>query len=108
MTAAAAFAGMHADLIAVMGDPATYAAVTGGSVPVDALLDRHTVEVGEFGQTVSYRPSISVLCADVPKPEPGDTITFADPVTGVVTSTWRVVRPADMDDMVARLWVEPA
>jgi hypothetical protein len=105
----AAFASMHADLIAAMGEPATYAPAAGGAVvSLNAVLDRNTAELGEYGQTVAYRPSISVLCADVAKPQQGDIITFLDPVTGVVSSTWQVVRQASADDMVAVLWVAPA
>lgn len=100
MSALPAFADAHAELIAVMGDPATYASAAGGSVPLSALLDRHTAEVGEFGQTVAYRPSIAVLTADVSLVTAGDIITFE-------TSTWSVVRIADADDLVTRLWVEP-
>lgn len=105
----AAFAAMHADLIATMGDQATYAPADGGAaVPLNAVLDRHTAELGDYGQTVAYRPSVSVLCADVANPTKGDVITFADPVTGVVSSAWRVVRQANADDMVITAWVEPA
>ncbi|MEO5811550.1 MAG: hypothetical protein ABIU96_03940 [Rhodanobacter sp.] len=107
MSASAAFTAAHADLIAVMGDPPTYTPVGGGSdVPLQAVLDRHTAEVGEYGQTVAYRPSIAVLSADVPKPAAGDVITFTDPITDVVISTWTVLRIANADEYVTTLWVE--
>lgn len=96
-----AFIDMHRDLLGVMGEQATYAAGEGASVTINAMLDRHTAEVGEYGQTVAYRPSVSVLNADVPSPKAGDLITFAG-------SAWRVVRLADADDVVSRLWVEAA
>jgi hypothetical protein len=104
----AAFAGMHRDLIATMGDPATYVPAAGGSVPLLAVLDRNTAELGEYGQTVAYRPSVSVLCADVARPEQGDLVNFTDPDTGAVVSSWQVIRPASADDMVVQLWVAPA
>ena len=96
-----AFIDMHRDLLGVMGEQAVYAAGEGGSVTINALLDRHTAEVGEYGQTVGYRPSVSVLNTDVPSPKAGDLITFT-------ASAWRVVRLADADDVVSRLWVEAA
>lgn len=104
MSMQAAFTGMHAALIAVMGDPATYVPVTGASVPLQAVLDRNTAELGEYGQTVAYRPAISVLAADVAKPEQGDIITFDTPGMG----SWQVIRPASADGMVMQLWVAPA
>lgn len=100
----AVFADAHAELIATFGGPATYAPVAGGSIPLQAMLDRHTAEVGDFGQTVAYRPSISVLTSAVPLVTRGDVITF----DAEDTESWQVVRIADADDMVTRLWVEPA
>jgi len=108
MSAFADFTAAHRELIATLGDPATYAPVVGAPGVVQALLDRNSLELGEYGQTVAVRPAVSVLLADVPRPERGDLITFTDPVTGVITSTWRVVRPATVDDIVAQLWVESA
>lgn len=102
MGTAADFASAHRELIAVLGEPATYTpAAGGGAIAVTALLDRHTAEVGEFGQVVAYRPAVSVLCADVPRPEGGDVIAFAG-------STWNVLRIASSDDMAVQLWVEAA
>lgn len=108
MTALADFTAAHRDLLAAMGEQALYTPVAGSLRTVPALLDRHTAELGEYGQTVAFRPSVSVLLADVPRPEPGDIITFADEYTGAVTSTWRVVRVSTADDIVAQLWVESA
>lgn len=101
MSALPAFLDAHRDLLAALGEPATYAPAAGGSVALMALLDQHTAEVGEYGQTVAYRPAVSVLNADVPRPEQGDLITFVD-------SVWQVMRKADADDVVTRLWVEAA
>lgn len=97
----AVFADAHAALIATFGDPATYAPVAGGNIPLQAMLDRHTAEVGDFGQTVAYRPSISVLTSAVPRVTHGDVIALG-------AESWQVVRIADADDMVTRLWVEAA
>lgn len=102
------FTAAHRDLLAALGEPATYAPVVGDPGVVQALLDRNTAELGEYGTTVAVRPAVFVLLADVPRPERGDLITFADPITGAVTSMWQVVRPATMDDIVAQLWVELA
>lgn len=96
-----AFIDMHRDLLGMMGEPATYAVDAGVSISLNALLERNTAELGEYGQTVAYRPSVSVLNVDVLAPKPGDLITFA-------ASAWRVVRLADADDVVSRLWVEAA
>lgn len=95
------FTAAHRDLLAALGDPATYTPVAGDMVPLQALLDRNTAEVGEYGQTVAYRPAVSVLNADVDRPGQGDVIAFVD-------SRWRVIRPAAADDIVSVLWVEAA
>lgn len=100
----AAFTSMHADLIASMGDPGYYVPAAGGSIPVQAVLDRNTAELGEYGQTVAYRPSVSVLCADVARPQEGDIITFDSLALG----SWQVIRQANADGMVAQVWVAPA
>jgi hypothetical protein len=104
MSMQSAFADMHSDLIASLGDPATYVPATGGSIPLQAILDRNTAELGEYGQTVAIRPSVSVLCADVARPEQGDVITFDAPGMG----SWQVIRQASADGMAAQLWVAPA
>lgn len=93
------FTAAHRDLLAVFGEPATYTPVAGDMVSLQALLDRNTAEVGEYGQTVAYRPSIAVLNADVDRPEQGDVIAFA-------SSRWQVIRIANADDIVSVLWVE--
>lgn len=93
----------NADILSVMGDPAAYLPVSGqGGGSVQALLNRETAVIGEFGQTVAYRPSIAVLRTAVPAPGAGDTFTFPD------GSRWAVVRPADgtSDGIVTTLWVE--
>lgn len=102
MSALSAFRDAHAELLAVMGEPATWALAAGGSVAVQALLDRHTAEVGEYGQVVAYRPSIAVRCIDVPGAGRGDIVSFGDGLE------WQVIRVADADDMVTRCWVEQA
>lgn len=101
----AAFVGMHRALFARMGEPAMCTRA-GGSVPLQALLDRNTAEIGEYGQTVAYRPSISVLNADAGAIGQGDVVTFVHPVTGAPISAWQVVRIAHADDMVTTFWVE--
>lgn len=108
MNALADFTAAHRDLLAALGEPATYAPVVGTPGIVQAMLDRNSVELGEYGQTVAVRPAVFVLLADVPRPESGDLITFIDADTGIVTSMWSVIRPATLDDIVAQLWVEPA
>lgn len=92
----------HRDLIlALGGEQATYAPVSGEAAPVLAMLDRHTAEIGEYGQTVAYRPAITVLNADVPRPEQGDRITFP-------ASVWDVVSIANADEIISTLWVAAA
>ena len=108
MSVLADFTAAHRDMLATLGEPATYTPVVGDPFAVQALLDRNTAELGEYGQTVAFRPAISVLLADVPQPQRGDIITFTDTLTGNVISTWQVARPATMDDIVATLWVESA
>jgi hypothetical protein len=104
MSMQAAFADMHGELIATLGESATYVPAAGGSIPLQAMLDRNTAELGEYGQTVAYRPSVSILCADVARPEEGDVITFDAPGMG----SWQVIRPANADGMAVQLWVAPA
>jgi len=99
------FAGMHRDLLAVMGEPATYTPAAGGEpIPLQARLDRNTAELGEYGQTVAYRPAVTVIAADVARPEQGDLITFDASGMGI----WQVIRIATADDMAVQLWVAPA
>ena len=92
---AIAWIGQHAKA----GTEYAHMAHTGWFNTVDYRIN--DISVGEFGQVVAYRPAVSVLCADVPRPEGGDVIAFAG-------STWIVLRMASSDDMAAQLWVEAA
>jgi len=96
-----AFTAAHRDLLAALGEPATYISAGGDIIELQAMLDRNAAEIGEYGQTVATRPAITVLNADVERPEQGDRITFA-------ASAWEVVRVANADDIVSVLWVSPA
>lgn len=101
MSALDAFRGAHADLLAELGELAMWAFADGTRTPVQALLDRHTAEVGEYGQTVAYRPSIAALSVDVVNAGRGDIVTIEG-------ADWQVIRGADADGMVTRFWVELA
>lgn len=101
MSALDAFRDAHADLLAALGEPAAWAYADGTSATVQALLDRHTAEIGEYGQTVAYRPSIAALSTDVANAGRGDIVIIDG-------AAWQVVRPADADGVVTRFWVEAA
>lgn len=101
MSSLDAFRDAHASLLAELGEPAAWACADGTSATVQALLDRHTAEIGEYGQTVAYRPSIAALSIDVASAGRGDIVTLDG-------AAWQVVRAADADGLVSRFWVEPA
>ena len=75
----------------VLGDDATYTPVAGEPVATWCIFRHDSELVGQYGERLESRLTAQLPVADVPEPQPGDTVTFGG-------QTYRIDQLVDRDE----------